>query len=290
MASKGAKTPEEPVTGSGLAQNNAGSLVVSDGDLPDGFDEWMGGSQDFGQEDLSIPFLRIIQGLSPQVTRGDPKHDKAAQIGMIVETVSPRFFDGDKGIYVIAVLYQRSYTEWKPQRGGMVKDWGTDPSNFMRARKETNAEGKTRMVTPEGTEMAEAAQYFVMYTEDPTSGYWEQAMLTMAGTQWKTSRDWNTNMAKVRLPLPGGRILQNPLPFVQAYHLTTVPASSGEYNFNGWKIAPLDFTHKLHNGAALLQKCRDFRELALKGKIKGADDGQHSESAANGDDIPFDPM
>ena len=54
------------------------------------------GSQNMTQEDLALPFVRILGQLSPQVTDGDAKYIEGAKPGMIYNTVTSELFDGKK--------------------------------------------------------------------------------------------------------------------------------------------------------------------------------------------------
>lgn len=267
MGSKAATTPGQDSSDQALAQ-----VDYSKGQLATGMENYMSGQSDFGQSDISIPFLRIIQGLSPWIQPQDPKYDEDAKQGQIVETVTPQFFDGKTGIYVIPVLYQRSYTEWKPNRGGLVADHGSSGDILKNCKRVEDGDGKTKIVTPAGNEISEAALYYVMWATS-LDGPWEQALLTMSGTQWRKARDWNTNMAKLRITKADGTVMKNPLPFAGVYHFTTVGEKKDNYNFFGWKIEHVGYTLALNNGLWLVQEAVDFRHLAQEGRVKGADDG-----------------
>ena len=54
-----------------------------------------------GQEDLALPFLKILGQLSPEVNKRDGKYVEGAEPGMIYNSVSHQLFDGEKGINVI---------------------------------------------------------------------------------------------------------------------------------------------------------------------------------------------
>jgi hypothetical protein len=70
-----------------------GSLALF-GDDSKGFDNMT-------QDDLALPFVRILGQLSPQVTQGDAKYIESAKPGMIYNTVTSELFDGKVGIKVI---------------------------------------------------------------------------------------------------------------------------------------------------------------------------------------------
>ena len=59
------------------------------------------------QEDMALPFVRILGQLSPQVTDGDAKYIDGAKPGMIYNTVTSELFDGKKGIKVFLVTIKK---------------------------------------------------------------------------------------------------------------------------------------------------------------------------------------
>ena len=73
-----------------------------------------------GQEDLALPFLKILGQLSPEVNKRDGKYVEGAEPGMIFNSVSGELYDGVKGIDVIPCFYKLEYIEWKDRGEGQV--------------------------------------------------------------------------------------------------------------------------------------------------------------------------
>ena len=65
------------------------------------------GSQNMTQEDLALPFLKVLGQLSPEVNKRDGKYVEGAEPGMILNTVTNEVFAGAKGIDVLPVFYER---------------------------------------------------------------------------------------------------------------------------------------------------------------------------------------
>ena len=59
------------------------------------------GMETIGAEDMQIPFLRILQPLSPQLIKNDPKFIKGASAGDIFNTVTGQFWEAEEGINVL---------------------------------------------------------------------------------------------------------------------------------------------------------------------------------------------
>ena len=62
------------------------------------------------QEDLALPFLKVLGQLSPEVNKRDAKFVQGAEPGMIINTVTNEIYDGEKGIEVIPCHYKRQHT------------------------------------------------------------------------------------------------------------------------------------------------------------------------------------
>ena len=54
-------------------------------------EEW---KEHLTQDDMAMPFLQILQALSPQVTEGEDKFLEEAEKGMIFNTVSKQLYKG----------------------------------------------------------------------------------------------------------------------------------------------------------------------------------------------------
>ena len=78
------------------------------------------------QDDLALPFLKILGQLSPEVNKRDGKYIEGASPGMIYNSVTGDLFDGEKGVIVIPCHYKLEYVEWR-DRG---KDGSGAPVNI----------------------------------------------------------------------------------------------------------------------------------------------------------------
>ena len=65
------------------------------------------GLEGITQEDLATPRLKILMQLSPEL-----EENKEARAGMVMNTVTGDMYDGEKGIIVVPVAYNRQYVEW----------------------------------------------------------------------------------------------------------------------------------------------------------------------------------
>jgi hypothetical protein len=84
-------------------------------------------TDDFKREDLTIPFLVIVQSTSSYIIRGDADFIESARPGDILDTMNktPR-----QKVAFVPVKYAVTYSEWKPNRGGLVQSWGEDRTKY----------------------------------------------------------------------------------------------------------------------------------------------------------------
>ena len=65
-----------------------------------------------GQEDLALPFLKILGQLSPEVNKRDGKYVEGAEPGKIINTVTNDLYDM---VSVIPCHYKRQYIDGKTE-------------------------------------------------------------------------------------------------------------------------------------------------------------------------------
>ena len=145
------------------------------------------------QEDLALPFLKVLGQLSPECNKRDAKHVEGAEPGMIINTVTNEIYDGVKGIDVVPVHYKRQYIEWQDRgesQGAPVKIYEAGDDVPSTTRDKFN---KDRL--PNGNYLENTASHFVVILGDnPTT-----ALISMKATQLKVSRKWNSMMMGLKM-------------------------------------------------------------------------------------------
>tara|TARA_B100000427_G_scaffold42531_1_gene31132 strand:- start:229 stop:987 length:759 start_codon:yes stop_codon:yes gene_type:complete len=210
-----------------------------------------------GQEDLALPFLKILGQLSPEVNKRDGKYVEGAEPGMIYNSVSGDLYDGAKGIDVIPAFYKLEYVEWKDRgegSGGPVAVH--DSSSDIMSQTKADANFKDRL--PNGNYVEKTASHFVIITGDsPTT-----ALISMKSTQLKISRKWNSMMSGIKLKGKNG--LFTPASFSHIYRLKTTQMSNDKGTWFGWdvsKVGPITDT-------SLYQQAKTFSDNISKGSVK----------------------
>ena len=210
-----------------------------------------------GQEDLALPFLKILGQLSPEVNKRDGKYVEGAEPGMIFNSVSGELYDGVKGINVIPCFYKLEYIEWKDRGEGLGAPVAIyDSSSDIMSKTTPDANYKDRL--PNGNYIEKTASHFVIVAGDSPS----TALISMKSTQLKISRKWNSMMSGIKMK--GANGMFTPASFSHIYKLKTTQMSNDKGTWFGWEVSKVGpVTEK-----GLYDQAKGFSDSISKGSVK----------------------
>ena len=210
-----------------------------------------------GQEDLALPFLKILGQLSPEVNKRDGKYVEGAEPGMIFNSVSGELYDGVKGIDVIPCFYKLEYIEWKDRGEGLGAPVAIyDSSSDIMSKTKPDANYKDRL--PNGNYIEKTASHFVIVSGDSPS----TALISMKSTQLKISRKWNSMMSGIKMK--GANGMFTPASFSHIYKLKTTQMSNDKGTWFGWEVSKVGpVTEK-----GLYDQAKGFSDSISKGSVK----------------------
>ena len=185
------------------------------------------GAQNISQEDLALPFLKILGQLSPEVNKRDGKYVEGAEPGKIINTVTNELFDS---VQVIPCHYKRQYVEWQDRgtsSGAPVAIHEADSDIISQTTR--GKDYKDRL--PNGNYLDNTANHFVLVLgKNP-----QTALISMKSTQLKVSRKWNSMMMGIKMQGKNG--LFTPPTYSHIYKLSTVQMSNDKGTWFGWDVA-----------------------------------------------------
>ena len=226
------------------------------------------GSQNMTQEDLALPFLKVLGQLSPEVNKQNAKFINGAEPGMIVNSVTKELYDGAKGINVIPVHYERQYVEWQDRgqsAGAPVAIHGVDSDIISTTTRDKS--WKDRL--PNGNYLENTANHFVILMGTTPS----TALISMKATQLKISRKWNSMMMGIKMQGKNG--LFTPPTYSHIYNLKTVQMSNDKGTWFGWdvsKVGPVSDKN-------VYQIAKNFAEKNVKGLVNVKHGTEESKDA-----------
>ena len=191
------------------------------------------GSQNISQEDLALPFLKILGQLSPEVNKRDGKYVEGAEPGLIINTVTNELYND---IDVIPCHYKRQYIEWQDRGTSSGAPVAIHEADSDIVSTTTRDKGyKDRL--PNGNYLENTANHFVLLrTSNP-----QTALISMKSTQLKVSRKWNSMMMGIKMQGKNG--LFTPPTYSHIYNLKTVQMSNDKGTWFGWdvsKVGPVE--------------------------------------------------
>jgi len=222
------------------------------------------GSQNISQEDLALPFLKVLGQLSPEVNKRDGKYVEGAEPGKIINTVTNELFDE---IQIVPCHYKRQYIEWQDRgtsTGAPVAMHDADSDIISQTTR--GKDYKDRL--PNGNYLDNTASHFVLVLgKNPST-----ALISMKSTQLKVSRKWNSMMMGIKMQGKNG--LFTPPTYSHIYNLSTVQMSNDKGTWFGWDVAKVGpVTDK-----SIYDIAKNFAERVGKGEVQAKHGSEETSS------------
>lgn len=203
---------------------------------------------DFGQgfegtdaDSYALPFLQVLQKMSPQVDEDQPQYIPGAKAGMILNTVTNKLYDGKTGLIIVPAAFKRSFIRW----GGREADGGfkgemtpAEADQLIQSGAVKEVDGRYYFPESDGSinekksdYLADTRQHYVVYV-DPDTGEFGSALLSLTSSMIKESRKLMTSLQQRKVDTPRGKM--TPPTFANMVRMTTV----GKSNEKGsWSVA-----------------------------------------------------
>lgn len=274
--------PDETVAPGSTAalsrQKQENSALTLEGDDAAGF-------EGMTQEDFNIPFITILQKSSPQVDEDSGSRIEGAKAGMFYNTVTGELYDGKAGIRFIPCHRDHLFVEWIPrdEGGGFVGVHKPEDPKVVALRQAQGKFTKLQMdADGESHDLVETFYVFgILVRED---GGQEYGVLSFSSSQIKAYKNWMTT-ARNQTVMEGNRRITVPL-FGHVYRISTIPQENKKGSWQGFRIT-FDGKNaaeaRLPQDSELYQAGKAFRELAVSGVVKAANDTITNADPSQGD-------
>jgi len=228
-------------------------------DVMDLMIETQGEGIDFDTSELQIPFIRIIQAMSPQIKKSDPSFIAGAGQGDIFNTVTGQYWSGEDGITVVPCYQETKYLKFKPreQGGGFMGELKKDDPDISRTQRTGSKE-----ILPDGNELVKSDQFYVIVVGD--DGIPAFGIIDMKSSSLKVSKRWKTQMTVFREKHPQTGELVQPAMFAVQWRLSVVEESNDQGSWFNWTVA----NEGLIQDTDLFLAAKSFRESIMKGEAK----------------------
>ena len=214
------------------------------------------GSENVSKDDLQIPRIDILQGLSPQINRKKDSYIEGAEIGMMFNTVTGQLYPSE--IFFTPITFVKRFLVWVNRK--------KDPAGGLRGVFDDEAKAEEFLDTHEDAEKLElvpTAEHLVLL-DDGT-----EVILSMAKSKMKVSRKFNSQV----------RLNGNDR-FSRRYRLSVVDDLSAKGEFKNFRISEAGYpTEDVYRNAE-----RIYEEIAQGSRIintsyEGADGADDADDA-----------
>lgn len=243
------------------------------------------GMEGTDKDSFAIPFLAVIQKMSPQVDEADPKFIEEARPGMITNTVTDELFDGKEGVTFLPCAFQRRFLHWaaRGQGGGFKGELSPeDATALMEDGAVENYNGRLYFLEEDGSfqedksdYLADTRNHFGILVNEAT-GQMTQVLLSLGSTQIKKSKQLMTLLNGVKIK--GSQGMVTPPTWMNRVRITSVPESNEKGSWHGVRVE-LD---GLIDSQDLYDAGRALHEIIATGKAT-----VNYETVAEGSDEKF---
>jgi hypothetical protein len=258
----------------------AKETAVSTEVLDDIFD-YAGEGTAFDSSEMQIPFVRLLQPMSPQLNKKKPEYIEGASSSDIFNNVTSQYWDGEAGITVVPCYQTTKYLEFVPlEMGGGFRGEIPATSNLLQ---QTSRSGAREML-PNGNELVKSDQHFCLIVEE--DGSFQPAVIDMKSTMLKVSRRWKTQIAMQKVKNPKTGVLMTPPVFATMWRLYATEETNDKGSWSTWGVERIG----LIENRDLLLEAKAFRDSIAAGEVKAAPETDHEHGGSSRHDdseIPF---
>lgn len=217
---------------------------------------------------FAIPFISVLQGLSPQLETVD-----GAKPGLFINTITNELF---KEVLVVPCAYQRRFLRWAPREAGGGYKGEFNPVDIETGKIVTVPNDKGQP-TIEGDLLKDTRNHFVLVQTE--SGTWQPALLSLSSTQIKKSKRWMSLIQGIEMRAANGKPF-NPPAFSHVYRLKCVKEENSQGSWWGIEIS----IEEPVGDAELYAKAKAFHASVAAGDIEVAPPQPDAEATGGGDD------
>lgn len=235
---------DKKTTGTDVAelknQNTALAVVEDFGD------EAGAGFENVGRDEYKIPFLRILQALSPQCQDPGAGGLAGAKPGMIINTATNELYDGKKGLAFVPAFRTHNFVEFihRDAGGGLVAIYPDDEPKVLQLQAKYGKYGKLPVgdAPPQGqkdlrNQISEVYSLYGIAVPDEAAAF--RSVVAFSSSQIKKYQEYMTRSMAIKYLVDRGngvKVAQNPPIYAHLWRLTTVLEKKGDKSWYNWQL------------------------------------------------------
>jgi len=207
-------------------------------------------------ETMSIPFIKILQDLSPQMKKSKPEFIPEAEAGMLINSVSEKLYASP--LKVVIGKFERYFIEWKANRGPFV-------ASHLPEDIETNAklmrDENYRLFDPAtNNTFSDTYIYYALMPDFIEEGI---CIISLTSSGIKEAKKLNRNLMSTIIPGTARRAL----PYFMIWDFNVVEMSNDKGSWYGPKfmfnsfVTQNQLTHVVNERKTIPNKTLDLKML-----------------------------
>lgn len=251
------------------------------------------GFDNTGKEDFAIPFINLVQQLSPQKDKDEASFLEGCVEGDIFNSVTGDLYK--EGLTFQPCITEHVFVEWVTRKngGGFVAIHQMDSEVVAKAKAESTSFGKYKIGTdPDPIRNNDLIETYYMYGNIVDGDdFVSQAMVTFTSTKIKVYKSIMTKLRSFQVRVSPEKKVCPPL-FAHRLKITSIKQTKGGDKFYNYDIKPANGTlvdSLIAPGQPLLDAGQDFYKLVKDGQAKvDHSQGQATDAKKDGtEEAPF---
>lgn len=252
---------KEIATTENTAVANIGIDILQDAISGSGF-------ENVRAEDMSIPYIKLLQDLSPQCKKATKV--EGAEPGLFFNTVSNKVLTGPFGL--IPCAFESKYVEWTEDGSGTGQFVATHDSSILASAKKDGWE----LHLENGNKLVQTAYHYVLIREN--DGSLTRGVIPLAMTQLKYSKKWVTLMQSNLVKTATGFV--TPPMYAYSYVAESKVETKGKNSWYSWSFShPTPLTSE-----PTYKFAREFYRQVVAGSVKLDDASLQQEAQSQSSD------
>lgn len=240
------------------------------------------GMETADRDSFAIPFLTVLQKISPQVDEADAKYVEGAKGGQLFNSVTQKLYDGKTGVIFLPCAYQRRFIHWGARGtdgGGFKGEILPEKAMAMLERGEVREIGGKLYFPEADGSVSEKKSDYLSDTRnhfgillDTETGETMNCLLSLTSTQIKKSKQLMSLLSAVKVKGANGMV--TPPTWANQVRITTVLESNDQGSWYGIRFAPEGFVASQE----LYDMGKEFHRMITEGEVKA----NYAEAATGG--------
>ena len=173
---------------------------------------------------FKTPFLKILQGLSPELSPSNAKHIPGAQIGKFCNSATQQLYDS---INVVVLRIDHTLVVWKPDRGGFV---GRYPKS--QEKEIVHGQEGVQKWDADMNEVIDTIEFYCINIDDPSDIF----IFPLSTASLKHAKAWAT---RIRLLKADGKPI--PVSWAGVWNISTMEETNDKGTWSTLGATP-DFS------------------------------------------------